>query len=231
MWARLCAECAGPHGPDVLCKFFHHLLGRYKNTWTIQFLSISHSDAPDPFWGINAEYVPHCCCCCFFVCATIFQPVLFTEVTSQSTGSGQAETVSRKISCLLYERWRADWLVRDRLCSASLISWLASSREGATEVCPIKLSPVFKRPCSPWAEAAFMTQNRGDEPGPLPGPPARIFCLNISRRARRCKVAPGDADTCVTGCVCKQYVGWQKTLLNFTPAVTVFGQGRREQSQ
>lgn len=50
------------------------------------------------------------------------------------------------ISCLLYQRLRACWLVRDRLCSASLISWLASSWDGATEVCPIKLSPVLKGP-------------------------------------------------------------------------------------
>lgn len=41
-------------------------------------------------------------------------------------------------------RLRADELVRDRLCSASVISWLASSQDKVTEICPIKLSPVIK---------------------------------------------------------------------------------------
>ena len=58
----------------------------------------------------------------------------------------QRRSLKKKKSYLLYVRLRADRLVRDRLCSASLISWLASSRDGATEVCPIKLSPVLKGP-------------------------------------------------------------------------------------
>lgn len=64
-----------------------------------------------------------------------------------------------------------------RLCSAPVISWLASSREAATQVCPIKPSPVLKRPEVFAREAAFMTQNRGDELGSPPEPSGSVYSV------------------------------------------------------
>lgn len=78
--------------------------------------------------------ISHCKCYSIFFTiyktAYVFFPISFCTIAS----------------CFLYKGLSADWLVREQLCSASLISWLASSRVGATEVCPIKLSPVLKYP-------------------------------------------------------------------------------------
>lgn len=53
----------------------------------------------------------------------------------------------KRIQYILYtvQEVESRALVRDQLCSASLISWLTSSQDRAKEVCPTKLSLVFKK--------------------------------------------------------------------------------------
>lgn len=69
---------------------------------------------------------------------------------------------------------RGEQLGRPR---GSVISWLARSREAATQVCPIKPSPVLKGPAVLGREAAFMTQNRGDEPGSPPEASGSVYSV------------------------------------------------------
>lgn len=92
---------------------------------------------------------------------------------------------------------------------------LAVRMEERKQKCVQSGSALFlKRPCSPWAEDAFITQNPGEQSGHLPSPQAHIFCLSTSRgkcsAARRSHEPPVHVFLRVCLCVCVR-AGWKKT--------------------
>lgn len=124
------------------------------------------------------------------------------SVLSEQNWSGIWSRFQQKIWCILYTvQEGASWaLVRDRLCSAPLISWLTSSQDGAEKCVQPSWALFLKRPRGRCAEATFMTQNWGDESGPPPSPQARVFCSSLSGIERSAVWRPRETPMQVCTC-------------------------------
>lgn len=105
---------------------------------------------------------------------SIFWPRVLSAVSPSDGGGSKNRTRSPQDSADCTRGRRGERLGRERFL---VISWLASSREVATQVCPIKPSPVLKGPAVLGQEAAFMTQNRGDEPGSPPEASGSVYSV------------------------------------------------------
>lgn len=105
---------------------------------------------------------------------------LYRQQFRLSTSTGEAETLfSFKEKYILFTVREVESRLACKRPALFCFSDQLACKQlgGSNRSVSNQAEPCFKRPCSPWAEAAFMTQNRGDEPGPLPSPLELVYSV------------------------------------------------------